>query len=227
MRGWGAFALCIIVFICLSNTAHSFQFDERALQIVGGSSTVEEEEAQQKPSVAKDAVNGGKKGSPQPTPTAFLQNAKTESTGDETDEHIRTGCETIVTAPPETPARHGIGSAEQAQESIVPTLGSFGTLINGVWTAPCPYKWACISYQASNLCSRVAGIQLWILPVFVFHHNRLLLWSDTACVGGNDCIQCELPSCSLKLCIHVFSVAFLTSSLSYKHNRSSKSKYQS
>lgn len=72
----------------MSNAAHSFQFDERALQIVGGSSTVEEEEAQQKPSVAKDAVSGGKKGSPQPTPTAFLKNAQTESTEDETDEHL-------------------------------------------------------------------------------------------------------------------------------------------
>jgi steroid 5-alpha reductase family enzyme len=68
----------------LCNEAHSFRFEERALWIVGGSSTEEEDQ----PSVVNDAANGGKKGSPQPTPTSFMKNTKSEESGDGTDEKV-------------------------------------------------------------------------------------------------------------------------------------------
>lgn len=69
MRGRAALLECLTL-ICLANEARSLQFERHpVLRIVGGSTE----------DLHPSADDEGKKGSPQPTPTAFLRNPKTET----------------------------------------------------------------------------------------------------------------------------------------------------
>jgi len=70
MRGRASALLTCLAFIWSTNEARSLQFERHsALRIVGGSTE------ERKPSVDEE----GKKGSPQPTPTAFLRNTNNDS----------------------------------------------------------------------------------------------------------------------------------------------------
>lgn len=83
MRGWGITLIICLTFLCLwSEVAYSFQFEERALRIVGGNT---EDDEQLKPSA--DETPDGNKWSPQPSPTAFMKNTKPESSSESTRDH--------------------------------------------------------------------------------------------------------------------------------------------